>query len=110
MTPLILAYCASVWPKNFGFAATQSVKGHSDWDLTAQINNRYLAAGADILHPGNNEAERVIIYKGQMLGSVALPVRPTEAAVIPLELAALPDTTTSPAQIAKIRKVLAILP
>lgn len=90
-------------------AANTNVKGQIDWDLTATINNRYLAAGADILHPGNNEPIRLLVYKGQMLGSVSLPVRPTEAAVIPLELAALPDTTTSPAQIAKIRKVLAAL-
>lgn len=90
-------------------AANTNVKGQSDWDLTSTINNNYLAAGADILHPGNNEPVRILVYKGQVLGSVAVGIRPTEAVVIPLELAALPDTTTTPAQIAKIRKVLAAL-
>lgn len=88
-------------------ASNVGVRGHIDWDMTSTVNTRYLAAGADILHPGNSEAVRVLIYKGQVLGSVALPVRASEPAVIPLELAALPDTTTSPAQIAKIRKVTA---
>lgn len=91
-------------------AAASNVKGQSDWDLTSTVNSVYLAAGADILHPGDNEAVRILVYKGQVLGSPSVPVRPAELVVIPLELAALPDTTTSPSRIAKIRDVIAALP
>lgn len=90
-------------------ASNTNVRGQIDWDMTSNINTRYLAAGADILHPGNSEAVRVLIYKGQVLGSVSLPVRAAEPVVTPLELAALPDNTTTPSQIAKIRKVTAAL-
>ncbi len=90
-------------------ASNTGVRGYKDWDMTSQINARYLAAGADILHPGDSEAVRILVYKGQVLGSFSLPVRPADLVVTPLELAALPDTTTTPAQIAKIRDVSAAL-
>ena len=89
-------------------AANVNTKGHSDWDLTSNINTRYLSAGFDLLSPGDSEAIRGVVYKGQMLGSFSMPIRPTELVVIPLELAALPDTSVTPARIATIRDVIPI--
>lgn len=90
-------------------ASNTNVRGYSQWDLTSTVNSNYLSAGADILHPGDSEAVRIIVYKGQVLGSPSVPVRPAEPVVTPLELAALPDTSASPSRIAAIQDVSAAL-
>jgi hypothetical protein len=91
-------------------AAISGTRGHDDWDLNSTVLSLYLTVGFDILHPGDAEAFRMIGWKGQVLGSPTFDVTPEDKFVIPLELALLPDTSTSPARIMKIRDIIAALP
>lgn len=91
-------------------AAGSGTRGHDDWDLTSTITDNYTTIGFDISNHGDSEAIRFIGWKGQVLGSPTLDITAEDSIVIPLELALLPDTSTSPARIAKIRDIIAALP
>lgn len=90
-------------------AATSAVRGHSDWDLTSSIAENYLTVGFDLQHNGDDEAVRVIGWKGQVLGSPTFDFTADNKVVIPLEVQLLPDTSDSPARIAKIRDIEPII-
>ncbi len=87
-------------------AASTGVRGHDDWDLNDTVAANYLSIGFDVLHPGDNEAVRVVGWKGQVIGGATFDVTPEAPIPIPLELALLPDTSTSPARIMKVRDVI----
>lgn len=61
--------------------------------------------GFDILQP-NGEPFRVMIYRGIASGSPNLAFTAEDAAVIELEVTALPDTNASPTRIAKVMDVI----
>jgi len=86
-------------------AATTGARGHDDLDITSTIADSYIAAGLDFKHPGDLEAFRVFVWKCIVLGSVTAAFNPTDKAIIPFNVNALPDTTTSPARILKFRDV-----
>lgn len=89
-------------------AATTAARGHDEWSLGSTISNAYYSIGFDILHPGDNEAVRFAGWKGLVLGSPVFDFLPTAIALIPLELALLPDTSATPTRIATMRDVIAI--
>lgn len=80
-------------------------RGHTDWDLDSTIDENYLTVGFDLQHNGDAEAVRVLGYKGQVLGSPTFDFTADNKVVIPLEVQLLPDTSTNPARIAKIRDI-----
>jgi hypothetical protein len=86
-------------------AATTANRGHDDWDMDSTIADLFLTIGFD-LQAQDGEAVRVIGWKGQTEGSPTFDFGPTSAAGIPLNLVLLPDTSTSPARVAKIRDVI----
>lgn len=90
-------------------AATTAARGHTDWDQDGDIDTTYLTVGVDIEHNGDSLPARLALWKSQVLGGMSITLNPTDKAVISFEVAALPDTTTSPARIAKYRDVLAQL-
>lgn len=91
-------------------AAISGTRGHDDWDLNDTVVANYLSIGFDILHPGDSEALRIVGWKGQVIGGATFDVTPEAVLGIPLELALLPDTSTNPARIMKVRDVIAALP
>ncbi len=86
-------------------AATTGIRGHTDWDLNSSIAENFLTVGFDLQHNGDDEAVRVIGWKGQVLGSPTFDFTADNKVVIPLEVQLLPDTSTNPARIAKIRDI-----
>ncbi len=90
-------------------AATTAARGHTDWDLNSSIAENFLTVGFDLQHNGDDQAVRVIGWKGQVLGSPTFDFTADNKAVIPLEVQLLPDTSSSPARIAKIRDIEPIL-
>lgn len=88
-------------------AANVNARGHDDWDLNSNIANQYLSVGFDVKAPGDNEALRFVGWKCQVLGSPTFNLTGEAALLIPFEMALLPDTSSSPARIAKIRDVIA---
>lgn len=85
-------------------------KGHDDLDISSTIADNYVSAGLDFLHPGDNEAFRVAAWKCLATGNVTGNFNPADKALIPLQLEAFPDTSTSPARILKFRDISAALP
>lgn len=90
-------------------AATTAARGHTDWDQDGDIDTTYLTVGVDVNHPGDSLPARLALWKAQVLGGMSIVLNPTDKATIQFEVAALPDTSTSPARIAKWRDVIAQL-
>ena len=90
-------------------AATTAARGHTDWDQDGDIDDIYLTVGVDIQHNGDSLPARLAVWKGQVLGGMSITLNPTDKAVIAFEIAALPDTSTSPARIARYRDIVAQL-
>lgn len=90
-------------------AAASGTRGHDDLDVSSTIADNYIAAGLDFLHPGDNEAFRVFLWKCLPQGGVQATFNPQDKATIPFSLNGFPDTSTVPARIAKFRDVLAAL-
>lgn len=88
--------------------AAGTARGHTDWDLNSSIAENFLTVGFDLDHNGDTEAVRVIGWKGQVLGSPTFDFTADNKVVIPLEVQLLPDTTSVPARIAKIRDIIPI--
>ena len=86
-------------------AATTALRGYVDWDLDSSIAENFLTIGFDIQANGDDEAVRLVGWKGQVLGSPTLDFTAEDKVIIPLELQLLPDTSTSPARIARIRDI-----
>lgn len=90
-------------------AATTAARGHTDWDQDSDVDTIYLTVGVDIEHNGDLLPARLALWKCQVLGGMSITLNPTDKAVISFEVAALPDTSTTPARIAKFRDILASL-
>lgn len=88
-------------------AAGAGTRGHDDLDISSTIADNYIAAGLDFLHPGDNEAFRVFVWKALPQGGVSAAFNPDDKATIPFALNAFPDTSTNPARILKFRDVIA---
>jgi hypothetical protein len=91
-------------------AACSGTRGHDDLDISSTIADNYLSVGFDISHPGDSEAFRVFGWKTLPGGGFTGTVTPTDKAVIAFSAQLLPDTSTSPARIMKIRDVIPALP
>lgn len=87
-------------------AAGAGTRGHDDFDLTSVVADNYYTVGIDAQNPGDLEAIRILLYKCLMTGQTETAFLPTEAAQIPLEASALPDTSASPARVATYRDVI----
>lgn len=85
-------------------------RGHDDLDVSSTIADVYISAGLDFLHPGDNEAFRVFMWKCLPQGGVNAAFNPEDKATIPFALNAFPDTSVVPARILKFRDVIAALP
>lgn len=90
-------------------AATTAARGHTDWDQDGDIDTTYLTVGVDVEHNGDSLSARLALWKCQVLGGMSITLNPTDKAVIAFEVAALPDTSTTPARIARWRDILAQL-
>lgn len=91
-------------------AAISGTRGHEDLDISSTILDLYLAVGFDIQHPGDLEAFRVFGWKTLPGGGFSGTVTPEDKATIAFAASLLPDTSTSPARIMKIRDVIPALP
>ena len=72
--------------------------------IGSDISDQEYSWGFDINQP-NSEPFRVVVYRGIASGSPNLAFTADDAAVIELEVTALPDTNTSPTRIAKVMDV-----
>lgn len=91
-------------------AAGSGTRGHVDWDQTATITDLYQSVGCDIRQPGTTEAYRLALWKTLQLGSPQMTFSAEDKAMVSMEMAALPDDSTSPSRIVKFRKMVAALP
>jgi hypothetical protein len=91
-------------------AAVSGTRGHDDLDISSTITDNYLGVGFDIQHPGDLEAFRVFGWKTLPSGGFTGTVNPGDKATISFAANLLPDTSTTPARIMKIRDVIAALP
>lgn len=91
-------------------AAGSGTPGHDDWDLESTIERNLISIGFDIKHPWDQLPVRVTGWLCQVVGSPTFDFTAEEKPIIPLECALLPDTSTSPSRIARIRNVIAALP
>lgn len=91
-------------------AAISGTRGHTDLDFASTIVENYSSVGFDIRNPGDGEPFRFLVHKGLAVGSPTLNFTPTAPAGIAFSIAALPDTTTTPTRILKVRDVIPALP
>ena len=90
-------------------AAGSGTRGHTDWDQDSDIDDAFLSVGVEIKHQ-DGEAARLIVWKAQPVAGMSATFNGTDKSVITFEAAAVPDTSTSPARIAKFRDILPALP
>lgn len=83
-------------------AAGASVYGTSELAISSAFADQALSWGYDIQKPDGRPL-RIIIFKGRATGSPSPQVTPDNPATIALEIAALVDTSTTPARIAAVR-------
>jgi hypothetical protein len=89
-------------------AATTAVRGYNDLDIGPDISDNYKSVGYDIEHPGDSEAFRIVGWKCLPSGGISGTITPEDNAVIQLAVQCLPDTSTTPDRILKIRDIIAI--
>lgn len=82
-----------------------SAKSAEILTIGSGITDQEYSWGFDIKQP-NGEPFRVVIYRGIASGSPNLAFSAEDAAVIELEVTALPDTNTTPTRIAKVMDVV----
>lgn len=82
----------------FGQAAVSTVaagvgtRGHTDFALSSTPTTDYYSIGMDVLHPGDDEAVRLLMPKGLSVGNVSSQFGiGDQAALISFEFAALPS-------------------
>lgn len=83
-----------------------ATKGHNDLDIGSIITDVFNSIGFDI-QMQDEEPLRILGYKTQMTGSMAIDFTVDAKAMVPVEATLLPDTSVTPARVAKIRDVLA---
>lgn len=92
-------------------AAGSGTKGEVDYDFTSLVQDNYSSWGVDFRKNDDGEPIRVFIPRGLPIGSVETNMGDAENNLqIPFEVAALPDTSVTPARILTIREVLPALP
>lgn len=89
-------------------AAGVGTRGQDELTIGSSIADQYNSWGFDIQQP-NNEAFRIVVWKGVATGSPSPSFVPDDAAQIALEVTALPDTDTTPTRIATVRDILPAL-
>lgn len=82
-------------------------RGHDDLDISSTILDNYQAVGFDILHPGDNEAFRVFGWRTLPGAGFTGTVNAEDKATVAFDAMLLPDTSTSPARIMKVRDIIA---
>lgn len=90
-------------------AATSGVRGHNDLSIDSTVNDVFTSFGFDIKQP-DDEAFRILVYKGIATGNPNPAFTPDNAAAIALEISALVDTSTTPSRVALIRDIIPALP
>jgi hypothetical protein len=90
-------------------AATSGVRGYIDADVNPVLVNAYQTMYLDIKHPGDGEAIRIVVWKGQGRGAPAVAFTPTEKATLPFTMQAFPDGANSN-RLLRWRDVAAALP
>lgn len=91
-------------------AAISGTRGYDDLDIGSSVTETYKSVGFDVLNPGDNEAFRMVGWKCLMVGSMNAGFKTESEAQIAIDAAALPDTSTVPTRILKIRDIIAALP
>jgi hypothetical protein len=84
-------------------------RGHDDLAIGSLITDVFVSIGFDI-QTQDLEPFRIIGYRCQMSGSMAIDFTVDAKAMVPIEATLLPDTSVSPARVAKIRDVIPALP
>jgi hypothetical protein len=82
-----------------------SAVGHDDYDISGTIIDQYITSGFDVQNPGDLQAMRLIGWKGIILAQVELQFNVTDAAQLQFTAGLVPDTSSSPARVAKFRDI-----
>lgn len=76
-----------------GEAATETDRGYSRYSVASAPRDDYYSIGVDALHPGDDEAVRLLIPKGQPVGNVTTTLGTGDAAgLIAFDYQALPSS------------------
>lgn len=82
--------------------------GHNELLIGSLITDVFLSIGFDI-QTQDLQPFRIIGYRCQMSGSMTIDFTVDAKALVPIEATLLPDTTVSPARVAKLRDVIPAL-
>jgi hypothetical protein len=88
-------------------APTTTVKGHTDLTIGSIITDVFLSVGFDI-QTQDLEPLRFIGYRCQVSGTLAMDFAVDAKAMVPVEATLLPDTSVSPARVAKVRDIIPV--
>jgi len=89
---------------DFPPASASGSIGYTDWDLLSTVVDVPVSLGWDI-RTQDQQPLRIIGYKTIMTGSLSVDITKDALAPIPVEAALLPDTSVTPARIAKWRDI-----
>lgn len=87
---------------------SSGVRGHDDLYITGSQSDIFKTIGFDA-EQQNGEAFRGILYRSLASGNPSPVISPDDAAAVAFEFSAQIDDSTSPARVARIRRVLAAL-
>lgn len=85
-------------------APTPTVKGHEQVNINSDIIDAYKTTIFDIRQQ-NGEALRIAAWRGLPTGSPSPRFEPNNPAALLYQVSALPDSSTTPARIAAVRRV-----
>lgn len=84
-------------------------RGHDQLDIGSAVTEQFKSVGYDVLNPGDSEVFRFMVWKGLPVGSPTIDITPEDPAQLALEVAAVPDTSSTPTRIVSIRDVIPIV-
>ncbi|MGE3267154.1 MAG: hypothetical protein AB7P40_00305 [Chloroflexota bacterium] len=72
-------------------AATTAARGYDEWSMGSTVADNFYSAAIDVLHGGDDEAIRLVLWYAQPTGAQQWTFAPETPALTPFLLTALPD-------------------
>lgn len=91
-------------------AAASGTRGTNTLAITGTIAANYYSIYFDVRSPVSGEAARVVGWQGRSVGDINIDFHIPDLAQVNMEMALVPDTSTSPARIAQLQVILPALP
>jgi hypothetical protein len=83
-------------------SSTAGTPAYSDFILTSTVSTNYFSAFFDVRSPISGFFARVVGWKGRSVGDIDIDFHLQDIAQVNMELAMIPDDSTTPSRIAQI--------